>query len=421
MAQAQQERKFCPQCNRTLVVKEFYKRRDGTHMDKCKKCTTLLVDNFKPETFTWILEEIDVPYVPTRWNDIRNKAYAKAPEKMTGTTVLGKYLSQMRLGVWAQYGWADSERLTAIEEEKKQKYLDEHPELRQKEDDLEIMYKRGEISEAQYKTFASSNDMYSVDIMQKAHAAAGPQVAPGQPMTPFPPAVQHGVNPYEEQEKNWIDDGSQDLTAEDKKMLTIKWGELYKPSEWIKLEKHYTEMINGFDIQDPDTEGTLKVICKTYLKMNQALDMGDMDSYSKLSRVYNDLRKTAKFTAAQNKEEESDFVDCVGNLVDYCEKTGGRIKRYEIKAPKDVIDKGLELIKKNAKDLIEKDQSLARQIEEYLKKKEIQEQMDKDQREAEEKGLTYVEMDDEDLEDRRRQIEEEKEADQEVYNERRLV
>lgn len=100
----------------------------------------------------------------------------------------------------------------------------------------------------------------------------------------------------------------------------MKWGTLYQPKEWIELEQSYEEMMNSFDIQDADTINTLLFICKTKLKMNQALDMGDIESFQKLSKVYNDLRKTAKFTAAQNKEEKSEFVDCIGNLVTYCEK-----------------------------------------------------------------------------------------------------
>ena len=65
-------------------------------------------------------------------------------------------------------------------------------------------------------------------------------------------------------------------------------------------------MMNSFDIQDADTMNTLILICKTDLKMNQALDCSDFEGYQKLSKVSNDLRKSAKFTAAQNKEKKDD-------------------------------------------------------------------------------------------------------------------
>jgi hypothetical protein len=57
-------------------------------------------------------------------------------------------------------------------------------------------------------------------------------------------------------------------------------------------------MKTDFDVQDSDSESALILISKTYLKMNAALDEGDIEAYQKLSKVYNDIRKTAKFTAA---------------------------------------------------------------------------------------------------------------------------
>lgn len=35
--------------------------------------------------------------------------------------------------------------------------------------------------------------------------------------------------------------------------------------------------------------------------MNQCIDQGDLEGYQKLARVSDTLRKSAKFTAAQNK------------------------------------------------------------------------------------------------------------------------
>ena len=65
-------------------------------------------------------------------------------------------------------------------------------------------------------------------------------------------------------------------------------------------------MVNSFDIQDADTINTLILICKVTLKANQALDSGDYDGFGKLSRTLEQMRKSAKFTAAQKKEEKAD-------------------------------------------------------------------------------------------------------------------
>jgi hypothetical protein len=118
-------------------------------------------------------------------------------------------------------------------------------------------------------------------------------------------------------ETKFIDDSelpdvTEHMTQEEKIMFAMKWGKLYKPSEWVELETDYQKMIKSFDIQDADSENTLILLCKTNLKANQAIDSGDIEGFQKLSKVSESLRKSAKFTAAQNKEQKGDFVDSVG-------------------------------------------------------------------------------------------------------------
>ena len=103
-------------------------------------------------------------------------------------------------------------------------------------------------------------------------------------------------------ENNFMDDSelpdpAAALTQEDKIYLAMKWGKLYKPSEWVELEKDYVKMKQSFDIQDADSENTLVLLCKTNLKANQAIDCGDIEGFQKLSKVSESLRKSAKFTA----------------------------------------------------------------------------------------------------------------------------
>ena len=149
--------------------------------------------------------------------------------------------------------------------------------------------------------------------------------------------------------------------------------------------------------------------------MNQAIDCGDVESYQKLSRVYDALMKSAKFTEAQNKEEKGDFVDSLGQMVDYCEKVGGAIPRYEIKVPYDIIDKIIDDLKAYNKSLIYEDKSLAEEIEQYLKNKQSADEMKKDRAKAREQGLDYVELDDEDYAAFREAISADIEKDKELY------
>ena len=149
---------------------------------------------------------------------------------------------------------------------------------------------------------------------------------------------------------------------------------MYKPTEWVELEKTYTEMTESFDIQDADTINTLILICKTNLKMNQSLDIGDVDGFQKLSKVSDSLRKSAKLTAAQNKEDKNDFVDSVGELVAMCEREGF-IPRYATDIPQDKVDLTLKDMNDYLHKLVTQDLGFGQQIEDALKKIQIQKEM----------------------------------------------
>lgn len=389
---------YCEKCGRTMNENQFYTYKDGRKTELCKKCLTMHVDNFNPDTFLWLLEKMDVPYVPNEWNVLRDRAYEKDPNKMNGMSVFGKYLSKMKLKQWKDYGWEDSEKLQALEEEKK-KALIIHNE--QNKESWKEKYENGEISEAEYKT------MTSVPL-QAASQVPGVLVGSIGSNNPF-----NEVNFISQEE---LPDPTEELTDDDKVYLAMKWGRMYAPREWIELEQSYDEMMNSFDIQDADTINTLMFICKTKLKMNQALDSADIEGFQKLSKVYNDLRKSAKFTAAQNKEEKKDFVDCVGNLVAYCEKEGGAIPKYELKTDLDIVDTVINDLKRYTKDLIYEDKALASQIENYLKKREISEEQKRDRKEAKALGFDNVQLKDEDYQNYYESIEEEKNKDKNTLN-----
>lgn len=388
----------CEKCGKSMDESNFYTYKSGEKTEMCKKCMTMHIDNFDPETYLWLLEKMDVPYIPEEWNKIRDRAYAKNPLKMNGMSVFGKYLSNMKLKQWKDYGWADTETLQA---ELAEKAETKKPKNDKKDTDLRLKFEAGEITEAEYRTLASTEEQRKFD-----YAA---------PITPIASSM---GNPFAVD--NFIDlpDPASELTEEDKIYLAMKWGRLYQPHEWLALEQTYTEMTDSFDIQDADTINTLMFICKTKLKMDQALDANDVESFQKLSKVYNDLRKTAKFTAAQNKEEKSEFVDCIGNLVAYCEKEGGAIPKYEIETDLDIVDKVIRDLKKYTKDLIYEDKALANQIENYLKKREISEQQKKDKENAAAQGLDEVELEDKDYEEYYDAIEESKKLDAQMLQDK---
>ena len=349
--------KLCQKCGKMLDEDtQFYTYKDGTKTEMCKKCLTMHIDNFDESTYLWLLEKMDVPYIPEEWNVLRERAYAKNPN-LNGMSVFGKYLSKMKLKQYKQYGWADTEKLNALNDERRAVQKEEREKF---EEEIKKQFEAGEIGEAEYKTMISA-ETQNKDYMSRP-------VAPPE----FPQDKYFSENSEIGQEQ--MDSLISELTQEDKKVLAMKWGALYRPEEWIELEKDYNNMMNSFDIQDADTINTLILICKTNLKMNQALDAGDIEGYQKLSKVSESLRKSAKFTAAQNKEQKNDYVDCVGELVAMCEKDGF-IPRFETDIPQDKVDLTLKDMENYLYKLVTQDLGFGQQIEDALKKIQIQKEM----------------------------------------------
>ena len=349
--------KLCQKCGKMLDEDtQFYTYKDGTKTEMCKKCLTMHIDNFDESTYLWLLEKMDVPYIPEEWNVLRERAYAKNPN-LNGMSVFGKYLSKMKLKQYKQYGWADTDKLNALNDEKRAIQKEEREKF---EEEIKKQFEAGEIGEAEYKT------MISAETQNKEYMSrpiAQPEFSQDKYFSENNEIVQEQMNSL-----------ISELTQEDKKVLAMKWGVLYRPEEWIELEKDYNNMMNSFDIQDADTINTLILICKTNLKMNQALDAGDIEGYQKLSKVSESLRKSAKFTAAQNKEQKNDYVDCVGELVTMCEKDGF-IPRFETDIPQDKVDLTLKDMENYLYKLVTQDLGFGQQIEDALKKIQIQKEM----------------------------------------------
>lgn len=241
------ETKFCEKCHKAMRADEFYgsnnleKYPDGK-LNVCKKCLTMHVDNWNSDTFKDILQECDVPYVPKEWNKLLS-SYAQDPSKVTGVTILGRYLSKMKLKQYKEYTWKDTEFL---------QQLADH--------ELEEAMKRQGVGAAERSQIIQD----SQKIMDNPN--------PG--YTPFENDYTPGPSYFDEQFGPDEDLGN-DLTEEDKKYLKLKWGKMYKPEEWISLEQLYQEMVEAYGIEAPGDINSLKMVCKTSLKANQLLDIGD--------------------------------------------------------------------------------------------------------------------------------------------------
>ena len=388
--------KQCIKCNKPMDENtQFYTYKNGDKTAMCKKCLTMHIDNFNPETYLWLLQDMDVPYVEAEWKVLRDRAFAKNPN-LNGMSVFGKYLSKMKLKQWNQYGWADTERLKMLNEEKSKQ---QQAEKEQFEAQIKAQFDNGEITEAQYKTLISTETQN-----EDYYAGTGP-------MLHVPSAA--ADNPYNENtfiDESLLSGPAAQLTEDDKIYLAMKWGRLYQPADWIELERNYNEMMNSFDIQDADTINTLVLLCKTNLKMNQAIDCGDVEGFQKLSKVSESLRKSAKFTAAQNKEQKNDYVDSVGELVAMCERDGF-IPRFATDIPQDKVDLTLKDMNSYVHKLVTQDLGFGQQIEDALKKIQIQREMNEAEETAKMMDGETPELIDEDFEEFYNSVEEQKEKD----------
>lgn len=381
---------YCKTCNRTMDEGQFYlsKRLDkypqNGKLPECKKCITRHVNNWDPKTFTWILKEIDVPYIEEEWNTLVER-YCQDRSKVTGMTVLGRYLSKMKLKQFRDYGWDDTEKIKAEIDAKKR----------------DVMARQG----------------YSGEEIEAALAAGT--------MPPKPEGWDDTVEkPVEEtpsmdmlEPAGFIDE----LTDEDKIYLSLKWGKTYKPYEWVWLEQYYQEMMDSFDIQTPSHIDSLKLICKTSLKCHQLIDLGDIEGFQKMSRVYDTLMKSAKFTAVQNKAESGEFMEAISELVLLCEKEGGFIPRFYTDSPKDKVDMTIRDMQGYNRSLIENETNLSDLIEGAVKalqrQAEIEEDEDVDDDELDLEEIVKQDMTDEDFEEYYGFLEEQEEIDKALFEE----
>lgn len=325
---------YCDKCHKTMNDNQFYtsynteKYPDGL-LNTCKRCITLQVDNWDPDTFTPILQEIDVPYIKRWWDEALQKELDKG-SKIGPMTILGRYMSKMRLKQYKQYRWKDTEQILAELRERNVKHMREQN-FSNEEIDAQL----------------------SVDTTpDKPKRLQQQQEAVGTP---------DYLDPIDEE-----DEFSQNLTEEDKIYLKLKWGRAYRAEEWVRMEQLYNDMMDSYDIQGAGTKDTLVMICKASLRVNQCMDAGDIDGAQKASKIYDSLMKSANLTAAQNKSDKGEYVDSLGELVAICEEQGF-IPKYYIDTPNDMVDKVLTDLQYYTRTLVTEEMNLGNMLDAALK------------------------------------------------------
>lgn len=382
---------FCDKCKKTMRADDFYgsnnlEKYPNGKLNQCKKCITMHVDNWNPDTFLWILQECDVPWIPEEWNKLL-ESYAKDRSKVTGMTIIGRYLSKMKLKQFKEYRWKDTQFLQELADHKTE--------------------------EAMKRAGYGAAEIAQVVMDNRATIPEGDVAIPVYNDAPEPMTASYN-DYFAEQSGSEDDHFADDLTDEDRRYLRLKWGKAYRPEEWVRLEQLYQEMIRSYDIQGAAHEDTLILLCKTSLKSNQLLDIGDVDGAQKMVKMYDSLMKSGKFTAAQNKADNGEFLNSISEFVVLCEKDGF-IPRYYTEGPKDRVDETILDLKGYTHSLVVEEMNLGNLIENAVKQMAEQEAKEEDEDIEEEMSLEELEaLKDQDFADYGAFLEEEELSDEEL-------
>lgn len=301
----------CDKCNRFLADTNFFMLKNGERFTICRTCMTSNIENDKLETFEWILERFDIPYLPDVWSKLARDAFEKDPQRYGSGSVIGMYIRTMKLAQYRNYGYGEEDKYYAdgnigIDEalEKSNRRVED------RQDEVEKQFAAGEISEAEYETMRATHYLPVADTYVPT-------------MEDVEKLETIGFDTSDDKEMDILEQMSQD----DINYLTMKWGATFKPSQWMRLEELYRSYEAENEL-NTDREDTIRKVCKTSIKMDEALAVDDFVAYKNLSQVYDQLRKSAKLTEAQKFEKTNRDIDVAGQIVQFVEREGGFIKNF---------------------------------------------------------------------------------------------
>lgn len=319
------EKYFCTSCHKTLDVKQFFKTRRTDKfpsgiIPECKTCVTMLVDDADPSTFLPILKELNLPYVPSAWRQLLVKKDANAG------SILGKYVSAMRLNQHKNERWADSERIVNEETESFMEAMRQQTETEtEAKDRVEELMTFGDIAPR-----------------------------PTQAMVQQPAAsTLYGLTP---------ETSKYHLTQEEIDQLKRDWGEDYTEDQYYALEQFFNDMREAYVIQDPIAVSNARMIAKMTIKMNRFLDIDDVESASKLSRQLDLFIKSANLAPVQQKDRQQTTF-AISQLAFLVEREGGFIPEYYTDEPGDKIDQILRDMQEYTEYLVRGESSIAEMVE----------------------------------------------------------
>ncbi len=147
------------------------------------------------------------------------------------------------------------------------------------------------------------------------------------------------VNTYEEDYYSFLEKHSAKKALSERDMSSAseeaqKWGAGYTEDEYIALEAHYKEL-KAKAGNDYVKDVLIRDLCEQMIMKNRALQSGDVDTYSKLSKLYQETLKSAdlKPASASDNEEERCWGDFLAFIEQYApaEYPGNKKPMFEEK------------------------------------------------------------------------------------------
>ncbi|MBZ9693181.1 hypothetical protein [Clostridium sp. M14] len=166
------------------------------------------------------------------------------------------------------------------------------------------------------------------------------------------------------QKKNEIVNDSNEISD----ILIKKWGSKYSYKQIESLENFYKQMIESYDVKTASHKDYLLKICKVSLKMDEALDNDNVGEFEKYSRVYDNLMKSAKFTAVQRSSvEDTGGFATFSEFIEGLERDGF-IEPAKITEDYDIVEATISDLKNYTKKLVLGDSSISTMAIEQLNK-----------------------------------------------------
>lgn len=104
----------CWQCRRILPETEFYSFKGGIKDSWCKECRLQGCNDLQPWTFFNLMRMYDIPFIEEQWWILVKRQILKTvKDKLTYTTIFGKYLAKMKLKGFIDWHFDDSINLNA--------------------------------------------------------------------------------------------------------------------------------------------------------------------------------------------------------------------------------------------------------------------------------------------------------------------